>query len=328
MAFVDELTIYAKSGDGGDGVVRWRQEKFVPKGGPSGGDGGAGGDVYLESVKDISLLAHYSHNPKFIAQNGQPGSIKSMQGESGDDLVIAVPVGSIVTDKDRGLVYDFTSAGQKIKILSGGKGGYGNEHFKASTNTTPYEWTPGKTGEDANLHIELRLFADIGLVGFPNAGKSTLIQSLTKSKSKIGAYSFTTLDPHLGAFHDYIIADIPGIIEGASEGKGLGYKFLKHISRTKTIAHLVSFENELEKEGGMIDAYVTIRKELGTYDSKLLEKKECVILTKTDLVSLEIVEKVETDFKNKNIEVLSVSMFDDVDVKKVSQTILDIVKEL
>lgn len=326
MAFVDELKIYTKAGDGGNGVVRWRQEKFIPQGGPSGGDGGRGGNVYIEATRDIGILAKYSHNPKFIAGNGEAGSIKSMHGVNGEDMIIKLPVGSLITNIATGETIELLEEGKKIKILSGGMGGFGNEHFKASTNTTPYEWTPGKQGEDAEFFVELRLFADLGLVGFPNAGKSTLIQALTNSKSKIGAYAFTTLDPHLGAFYEFIIADIPGIIEGAGEGKGLGIKFLKHIARTKTLVHLVSFENEIENDGGMMNAYKTIRKELETFDPKLLEKQEYILLTKTDMVSLEVVERVLKEFKKLGKPVMSVSMFDDIQMKNFSEDILKILR--
>lgn len=327
MAFVDELKIYAKAGDGGNGVIRWRQEKFIPKGGPSGGDGGRGGDVYIESVRDVSILSKYSHNPEFLAEKGEDGSRKSMHGVNGEDKVILLPIGALITNLSTGAQYELTSPGQKIKILRGGKGGFGNEHFKASTNTTPYEWTPGKKGEEAEFSIELRLFADLGLVGFPNAGKSSLIQSITNSKSKIGAYAFTTLDPHLGAFYDFVIADIPGIIEGAGEGRGLGIKFLKHISRTKTLVHLVSFENEIEKEGGMMEAYKTIRKELEVFDPKLLEKDEFILLTKTDMVPQKMVKDILKQFSKLKKPVIALSMFDGEQVKEFEQEILKILRK-
>lgn len=327
MAFVDELTIYAKAGNGGDGVVRWRQEKFVPRGGPSGGNGGNGGDVYVEAIRDVGILAKYSHNPEFVARNGEAGSRKSMHGENGEDLTILLPVGSVITNLEDGTIYELATVGQRFKLLSGGRGGYGNEHFKASTNTTPYEWTPGKPGQDAKFSIELRLFADVGLVGFPNAGKSTLIQALTNSKSKIGAYAFTTLDPHLGAFYDYVIADIPGIIEGASTGKGLGHKFLRHISRTKTLIHLVSFENEIGNEGGMLSAYKAIRKELEDFDPNLLKKDEFVLLTKTDMVGEDVVKRVKKEFSNITKNCMVISMFEEKEIKEFEEKLLDILKK-
>lgn len=327
MAFVDELKIYAKAGDGGNGVIRWRQEKFVPQGGPSGGDGGNGGDVYLEAIRDVGILSKYSHNPEFKAKKGEDGSKKSMKGENGEDMVIQLPVGSVVTNVATGQTFELLKVGEKIKILHGGKGGFGNEHFKASTNTTPYEWTPGKSGQEAEFFVELRLFADLGLVGFPNAGKSSLIQALTNSKSKIGAYAFTTLDPHLGAFYEFVIADIPGIIEGAGKGKGLGTKFLKHISRTKTLVHLVSFEHELEKEGGMMEAYQSIRNELEAFDPKLLEKDEFILLTKTDIVSEEVQKRVVKQFSKLKKPLLAVTLFDNDQIKTFEQEILKVLRK-
>lgn len=326
MAFTDELTIYAKAGDGGDGVVRWRQEKFVPRGGPAGGNGGRGGDVIVEAIRDVNILSKYSAKPKFVAQNGTAGSKKSMHGENAEPLVVLLPVGSLLTNKETGDQFELTEVGQRVKILEGGRGGFGNEHFKASTNTTPYEWTPGKPGQDGTFSIELRLFADVGLVGFPNAGKSTLIQAITNSKSKVGAYQFTTLDPHLGAFYEFVVADIPGIIEGASEGKGLGHKFLKHISRTKTLIHLVSFENEAEEKGGMMKSYKAIRKELEDFDPKLLEKDEFILLTKTDVVDEDTLKQVQKEFEKLGKPVFAITMFDEEEVKEFEHKLLEILR--
>ncbi len=322
MAFVDELKIYARAGRGGDGVVRWRQEKFEDRGGPAGGDGGNGGDVYIEGVKDSGLLASYTHDTRFMAPDGEPGFKKKMAGAQGKDLIIKLPVGSVVMNLENRKEYELIEAGQKILILRGGKGGLGNEHFKSSTNTTPYESTPGKKGEEGHFNIELRLFADLGLVGLPNAGKSTLISALTNSKSKIGAYAFTTLDPHLGVLQEFIIADIPGIIEGASEGKGLGVKFLKHIKRTKTLAHLVSFENE-----DMMQTYKNIRQELKNYDKELSEKEEIIILTKTDIADEARIKKEIKNFEKTKNKVFTMSAFDDESVKKVGDEIVKILRK-
>lgn len=321
MAFIDELTIYARAGSGGDGVVRWRQDKFEDRGGPAGGDGGDGADVYIEGVKDSGLLASYTHDTKFLAENGEPGFKKKMAGAQGKDLVIKLPVGSVVTHNETGEEFELLEAGQKILILKGGKGGLGNEHFKSSTNTTPYESTPGKPGEAGHFHIELRLFADLGLVGYPNAGKSTLINAVTNSKSKIGSYAFTTLDPHLGVLQEFVIADIPGIIEGASEGKGLGIKFLKHIKRTKMIAHLVSFENE-----EMMQTYKNIRQELENYDEELAAKPEIIILTKTDVADADTIKKMKKEFEKLGKEVLMMSAFDDESVKKIGDELVKILR--
>lgn len=321
MAFIDELTIFARGGTGGDGVVRWRQDKFEDRGGPAGGDGGRGGDVYIEGVKDSGLLASYTHDTKFLAPNGESGAKKKMSGQDGKDLYIKLPVGSVVRNNENGDEYELTEEGQQILVLKGGKGGLGNDHFKSSVNTTPYESTAGKIGEAAHFHIELRLFADLGLVGYPNAGKSTLINAVTNAKSKIGAYAFTTLDPHLGVLQEFVIADIPGIIEGASEGKGLGVKFLKHIKRTKMIAHLVSFENE-----DMMQMYKNIRKELENYDAELAKKDEIIILTKTDMADEKTIAKTVKSFEKLGKPVLTMSAFDDESVKKVGDELVKILR--
>ncbi|HEV7701912.1 MAG TPA: GTPase ObgE, partial [Candidatus Paceibacterota bacterium] len=269
MAFIDELTIHAEAGRGGDGVVRWRQEKFIPKGGPAGGDAGRGGDFYVLGVRDIHILSKYKSKKSFIARRGEDGKNKSLHGANGEDFFLELPLGSIITNLDTEETWQLTKEGEKIKILKGGYGGFGNEHFKSSTNTTPKESRPGEEGEKGNFKIELELFADIGLIGLPNAGKSSLLNSLTNAQARVGDYAFTTLDPNLGDFYKFIIADIPGIIEGASEGKGLGVKFLRHIKRTKMLAHLVSFENLSGGTGGMMKVYKEIRKELKKYDKDL-----------------------------------------------------------
>lgn len=294
--FVDELTIYAKAGDGGNGVVRWRQEKFRPMAGPSGGDGGRGADVFVRAVPDVNQLAKYTGNKSFIAEGGDDGMKNSLTGKNGEAFYIDIPVGSKVTDIGRGRVFELTEAGQTERILKGGGGGLGNEHFKSSTNTTPTESTPGHLGEESEFLIEVSLMVDIGLIGLPNAGKSTLLNTLTNAHSKIGAYPFTTLEPHLGAMYEFTIADIPGLIEGAAEGKGLGHKFLRHVSRTKMLLHLVSLESTDPEND-----YYTILKELSQYGNSLPDKEQWIILTKKDLVNKEITERVESSLaKTKN----------------------------
>ncbi len=291
MAFIDEIKIYAEAGRGGNGVVRWRQEKFIPKGGPAGGDAGRGGDFYVQAVRDVHILSKYKAKKSFSAGRGEDGANKSLHGKNGEDFILELPIGSIVTNLETEESWQLLEEGQKILILKGGYGGFGNEHFKSSTNTTPKEWRPGEEGEKGNFKIELELFADIGLIGEPNAGKTSLLNSLTNADAKVGDYAFTTLDPNLGDFYGYIIADIPGIIEGASEGKGLGVKFLRHIKRTKMLAHLISFENLSKGSTGMVKVYKEIRKELEKYDKKLklgaeglANKKEIIILTKSDYI--------------------------------------------
>jgi GTPase len=277
--FVDELTIYAKAGKGGDGVVRWRHQKNKAFGGPSGGDGGKGGSIYVRAVPDVHLLARYRTKKEFLAERGWDGESKSMHGADGTDLEILLPIGSVITNKKSGEKISLHKEGERILILKGGRGGRGNESFKNSKNQRPEQCTPGKPGQEAQLFIEVELIAQIGLIGLPNAGKTSLLNTLTHAKGKIGAYPFTTLEPNLGNCYGSIIADIPGLIEGAAQGKGLGHKFLRHIRRTNILAHVISLENK-----DVLKAYNIFRNELAQFDSALLEKREIIVLNKTDLI--------------------------------------------
>lgn len=322
MAFIDEIKIYAEAGKGGDGVVRWRQEKFVPKGGPAGGDGGRGGDFYAVAIRDIHALSRYKAKKEFYADRGEDGGKKSLHGKNGDDFILELPVGSIITNLETDEKWQLLEEGQKVLLLRGGYGGFGNEHFKSSTNTTPKECRPGQDGEKGNFQIELELFADIGLVGLPNAGKSSLLNTLTKANAKVADYAFTTLDPNLGNFYGYVIADIPGLIEGASEGKGLGVKFLRHIKRTKMLAHLLSFENT-----NMLKAYKEVRKELEKYGNDLDKKEEIIILTKTDVVEdPKIIEKRKKEFEKFGKKVFAISLYDDESIKNFKDELAKIFK--
>ena len=320
--FVDELTIYVKAGNGGTGVVRWRQEKFRPKAGPSGGDGGRGGDVFVRAVRDLNQLAKYTGNKDFYAEDGVAGMSDSCAGKNGETLYIDVPVGSRVTDLDRSRSTELTEEGQTERILKGGGGGLGNEHFKSSTNVSPMESTAGHPGEAGNFMIEVRLMVDIGLVGLPNAGKSTLLNALTNAQSRIGAYPFTTLEPHLGDMYGFILADIPGLIEGAAEGKGLGHKFLRHVARTKMLLHLVS----LESENPEID-YYTILKELSEYDKALEDKESWIVLTKKDLVNQDKIDATRAALAKTKNRVLVVGQGDDDSYKSLRDSLVAHLKD-
>jgi len=300
--FVDEITIYAKAGRGGNGVVRWRHEKFVDHGGPAGGNGGRGGDVYMRAVRDMNLLARYTGSKDFKAEEGHSGDKSSRHGSAGVDCYIDIPVGASVTDISRQRVFTFNKEGEIHKILKGGNGGLGNEHFKSSINRSPDKSTLGRAGESGDFLIELSLIVDVGIIGFPNAGKSTLLNALTKAKSRVGAYPFTTVEPHLGDLYGYTLADIPGLIEGASKGKGLGHKFLRHTQKTKMLLHCISLEEE-----NVVDAYRTIHDELEAFDSALTEKEEWIILTKTDLVSQDTLEEKMSELKIYKLPVYAVS---------------------
>ena len=301
--FVDERNLTLFAGDGGDGVIHWHREKFIPKGGPDGGNGGRGGDMYIEAVRDINILSKYREKEVFSAHPGNPGKGNLCSGKGGEDYVLRIPIGSVITNKSTNEVFEMIEEGQKVLVASGGEGGLGNAHFKGPTNTTPTERTLGEKAQTYDFHIELNLIADVGIIGLPNAGKSTLLNSITNANAKIGDYMFTTLEPNLAEYHKYIFADIPGIIKNASEGKGLGHKFLRHIRRTRILLHLVSCENE-----NITEAYKTIRTELEKYDTKLTEKKEIIVLSKVDLISK---EKVNELLKELPKGALALSVIDD-----------------
>lgn len=323
MALVDEITLHLKAGNGGNGVVSWLHEKGKEFMGPAGGDGGKGGDVYFKAVRDIARLSSYRYGNLFVAESGGAGQKKSRHGKDGEDMELEVPVGSVISNKKTGRTYELLSPGERVKVLHGGKGGLGNEHFKSSRNVRPMEFTLGKTGDEADFHVELRLFADAGLIGLPNAGKSSLLNELTRAKAKVASYAFTTLEPNLGALDGFVLADIPGLIEGASGGKGLGIKFLKHITRTKLLLHCISLETE-----NLLKAYTTVRQELAAFSPELAGKREVIVLTKTDMVEPKTVKKAVTALKKKSPSVVAVSVIDDEKLKTFKEDLLGILKTL
>lgn len=321
MAFVDELTVEAYAGNGGDGVVRWLHEKYKEYSGPAGGNGGNGGDVYIHAVRDINLLARYRGEKVFRAGNGADGENRNMHGKGGSDLTIDLPVGSFVRNNATGETYELLEEDEKVMVLKGGRGGAGNAAFKSSVNQTPEEAMPGVAGESATLTVELRLIADVGLIGLPNAGKSSLLNSLTGAAAKVAPYAFTTLDPNLGALYGFILADIPGLIEGASSGKGLGFKFLRHVSRTRLLAHCLSLESE-----DVWADYAAVRAELDAYERGVIAgKPEIIIFTKSDIRDSAFIQEKLVEATNRGFRAYYVSILDDTQVEILRK---DLVEEL
>ncbi len=284
--FIDRVKIRIKAGDGGDGVTAFRREKFVPRGGPSGGDGGVGGSIWIEADEGYNTLLHLRYNPEHKAGRGRHGEGSNRHGKDGDDELLKVPVGTQVFDAEtEELLFDFTESGQKFLAARGGKGGWGNQHFATPTRRAPRFHYTGRPGEELELQLELKLIADVGLVGFPNAGKSTLISVISAAKPKIADYPFTTLEPNLGVvdlgeFKTFVVADIPGLIEGASEGAGLGDRFLRHVERTKLILHLVDVSSISGRNP--VEDYEIINRELANYDENLATRPQIVVATKLD----------------------------------------------
>ena len=284
--FIDRVKIKVKAGDGGNGVTAFRREKFIPRGGPSGGDGGVGGSVWMESHEGLNTLLHLRYNPEHKAERGRHGEGSNRYGKDGEDAIVKVPVGTQVFDPETNeLLCDFTEPGQRYLAAKGGKGGWGNSHFATSTRQAPKYHYDGRPGGERELQLELKLIADVGLVGFPNAGKSTLISVISAAKPKIADYPFTTLEPNLGVvdmgdFRTFVVADIPGLIEGASEGAGLGDRFLRHVERTKLMLHLVDVSSISGRDP--VSDYEIINRELTNYDADLATRPQIVVATKMD----------------------------------------------
>jgi GTP-binding protein len=300
MRFVDEATIKVSAGHGGRGAIGFRREKFIPFGGPDGGDGGKGADVYVEGVEGINTLADFRYNRTFKGPHGEPGGSADCTGAGGEDLVIPVPIGTVITDVDtEEQLGDVTAVGQRLLVAKGGKGGWGNARFKTSTNRTPRKAMPGLEGEKRELRLEMKVMADVGLLGLPNAGKSTLIRAVSAAKPKVADYPFTTLHPNLGVvrvgdLRSFVMADIPGLIEGAADGAGLGIQFLKHLQRTRVLLHLVDIAPPDPDADPVKDARA-IAAELKKFSADLAKKERWLVLNKVDLMPPEEADKVCKD---------------------------------
>jgi GTP-binding protein len=332
MAFVDQAKFFVKAGDGGKGCVSFRREKFVPRGGPDGGDGGRGGSVILESSRRLQSLIDFRFRSHFKAERGVHGKGKDMHGRKGKDCIMPVPVGSIIKDGETGeVIADLNEDGEQVIVALGGKGGMGNPHFSSGTNRTPRIATSGTEGEEKWLIIELKLIADIGLVGLPNAGKSTLLSRLSAANPKVAAYPFTTLEPQLGVLHlkyreSCIIADIPGLIEGAHEGVGLGFTFLRHIERTRIILHVLDASSEQA-----LDDFETVAGELAAYNDELLKRTTLVVLNKADIADEDEMSLLQKNLKEKGLDsaVISGLNGDGIsDLKDRIEVMLDAYKEI
>ena len=308
MKFLDQAKIYIKAGDGGAGSASFRREKYIEFGGPDGGDGGNGGSVILESEGNLNTLIDFRYRQHFKAETGKSGSKKNKTGASGKDLILKVPVGTQIYEEDNNtLIYDLTKNKERFVVATGGKGGLGNTRFKSSTNRTPRKKTSGKKGEEFWIWLQLKVIADVGIIGLPNAGKSSFLSKCTKAKPKIANYPFTTINPNLGVLNinhkEIVLADIPGLIEGSHKGIGLGDKFLRHIERCKTLIHLIDIS-----EKDILGNYLKIKSELSKYDKKILKKTEIIIFNKLDLIDMDSITKKLENFRKKikkNFEVTS-----------------------
>ncbi|MDD5430826.1 MAG: GTPase ObgE [Candidatus Pacebacteria bacterium] len=317
---IDDIKISVTAGSGGKGAVAFN--KNVMSLGPAGGSGGDGGSVYCEGVVDLGALRQFRYKKDLVATRGQDGRPQFVDGKDGEDLILKVPVGTVIHNLETGTDQEITAIGERVMVAKGGHGGKGNFLFRSPRNTSPERFQEGLPGEKFNLRMELKLIADVGLIGVPNSGKSSLINELTNAKSKVANYPFTTLEPHLGAYYELILADIPGIIEGASGGKGLGIKFLRHVERTKILFHLVSAESD-----DLARDYKIIRKELGDYNKELLKKKEHLFLSKSDSVSAAELKKKKAILKKLNSSVIPISIYDFDSIEKVKKILNGIIKK-
>ena len=323
MKFLDQAKIYIKAGNGGSGSASFRREKFIEYGGPDGGDGGNGGSIILESDRNLNTLIDFRYAQHFKANHGKNGSKRNKTGANGKDLILKVPIGTqIYEDDNNTLIYDFTKNKEKYLVASGGKGGLGNVRFKSSTNRAPKKKTSGKIGEEFWVWLQLKVIADVGIIGKPNAGKSSLLAALTRAKPKIANYPFTTINPNLGVTYydgsEVILADIPGLVEGAHKGVGLGDKFLRHVERCKILLHLIDIN-----EDNIVLSYKQIIQELSSYDKKLNEKKEIILFNKSDLLKKDVIKEKLIKFKKEiNLKYDVISVFSNNDIQKVKKILI------
>jgi GTPase len=316
---IDEVKVKFIAGKGGDGLVSFRREKFVPKGGPDGGNGGKGGDVYVKGVNNIRVLRKFRESPIIEGTPGEPGGKNKRSGKNSADTVISVPLGTKITNLTAGGVFEILSLDEIKRLAKGGKGGRGNWEFRSSTNQTPREFEKGVKGEVFEYLFELQMIADVGLIGLPNAGKSTLLNTLTHAHAQVANYPFTTLEPNLGTFGPYIIADIPGLIEGASTGKGLGSRFLRHVERTRLLVHCISCESTNPQKD-----YKIIKQELESHNPEILKRPELIIFTKYDVLSEKELKAFKTKAKKVTPNPLFVSVIDDESIKVLNQKLLNV----
>ena len=323
MKFLDQAKIYIKAGNGGSGSASFRREKFVEYGGPDGGDGGDGGSIIVQSDRNLNTLIDFRYAQHFKAQHGKPGSKRNKTGANGEDLILKVPLGTQIYEEDNNtLIYDFTKNKEKYLVASGGKGGLGNVRFKSSTNRAPRKKTNGKLGEEFWIWLQLKVIADIGIIGKPNAGKSSLLAALTRAKPKIANYPFTTINPNLGVSYyggkEITLADIPGLVEGAHKGVGLGDKFLRHIERCKILLHLIDLS-----EDDLLNSYKKIKSELSNYDKDLIKKKEIIFFNKSDLLDENEINEKLKEFKKKiKTKYEIVSVYSNKDIQKIKKLLI------
>lgn len=318
---IDHVTIKVLAGHGGKGAVAFSDQKMVF--GPTGASGGTGGDVYLEAVADIGALRRFKSAKVFQAENGDMGHRSFRDGNRGKDLVLLVPRGTVVRNLQNKDEHELVNVGERLLVAKGGKRGKGNYYYRSATNTTPRESQPGLPGEEFDIELELKLIADVGLIGFPNVGKSSFLNSFTRADSPVANYAFTTLEPHLGAYHHLILADLPGLIEGASEGKGLGIKFLRHIERTRVLMHFIDAETKDPKAD-----YETIRKELGTYNKLLLSKPEYIFISKSDTVDEKRIKEIIKALKYTKKEISPISIYDDSQMSSAKKLLSGLLKDI